>query len=382
MKVLLACPYAWDVPGGVQTHVRQLAASLRDRGHDVVIAAPFRSQDASEPAVERVGRAVSLPWGGSIVPLCVSAASFRRVRALLRAFDPDVVHVHEPFSPSTAMLATLAAHRPVVATFHAFIDRSRVLDASAPLLRIVWRRIAAAVAVSEAAAECAGRVVRRPLDVIPNGVASPVVERRGALATGLPRGRLVLWTHRLEPRKGFPIAIRAFAELAAELDDVHLVVVGDGPDRTALGLLPERHRGRVSMLGAVSDDELGSLRAAARVFVAPAVGHESFGIALVEAMAAGLPVVATDIPGYREVIRPGVDGLLVPPNDPNALAAALRRVLSEPELAASLVAAGRRRARTYSWDVVAPRLEAIYARIAARVAARPPATRTAPISAA
>jgi phosphatidyl-myo-inositol alpha-mannosyltransferase len=377
MKVLLACPYAWDVPGGVQTHVRQLAATLRDRGHEVAVAAPFRSNATPDPEVERVGRAVSLPWGGSIVPLCVSAASFRRVRALLRAFDPDVVHVHEPFSPSTAMLATLAARRPVVATFHAFIDRSHVLDASAPLLRIVWRRVAAAVAVSEAAAECAGRVVRRPLDVVPNGVASPSFARRSGVTNGLPRGRLVLWTHRLEPRKGFPIAIRAFAELAAEIDDVHLAVVGDGPDRAALGLLPDRHRERVSMLGVVSDDAIGALRAAARVFVAPAVAHESFGIALVEAMAAGLPVVASDIPGYREVLRHGVEGLLVPPNDPIALAAALRRVLNEPGLAASLGAAGRRRARSYSWDVVAPRLEAIYARVAARRAAP-----SAPISAA
>jgi phosphatidyl-myo-inositol alpha-mannosyltransferase len=377
MKVLLACPYAWDVPGGVQTHVRQLAATLRDRGHDVAVAAPFRSNVIPEPEVERVGRAVSLPWGGSIVPLCASAASFRRIRALLQRFDPDVVHAHEPFSPSTAMLATLVARRPVVATFHAFIDKSRVLEASAPLLRIVWRRIAAAVAVSEAAAECAGRVVRRPIDVVPNGVASPAVARRSGHMHDLPRGRLVLWTHRLEPRKGFPIAIRAFAKLAADLDDVHLVVVGDGPDRAALELLPDRHRGRVSMLGPVSDDALASLRAEAGVFVAPAVGQESFGIALVEAMAAGLPVVASDITGYREVVRHGVDGLLVPPNDPIALAAALRRVLTEPGLTASLGGAGRRRARMYSWDVVVPRLEAIYARVAAM-----PETPAAPVSAA
>jgi phosphatidylinositol alpha-mannosyltransferase len=376
MKVLLACPYAWDLPGGVQTHVRQLAATLRARGHEVAVAAPFRSTAGAAHDVARVGRAVSLPWGGTIVPLCASAASFRRIRALLRAFDPDVVHAHEPFSPSTAMLATLAARRPVVATFHAFIERSRVLDASAPLLRIVWRRVAAAVAVSEAAAECAGRVARAPIEVLPNGVASPAGRRSGR-PHGLPRGRLVLWTHRLEPRKGFPIAIRAFAELAAELDDVHLVVVGDGPDRTALGLLSDRQRERVTMVGRVSDDAIASLRAAARVLVAPAVGQESFGIALAEAMAAGLPIVASDIVGYREVVRHGVEGLLVPPNDPVALAAALRRVLTEPELAASLGSAGRRRARAYSWDVVAPRLESIYAQVAVV-----PAAPSTPVSAA
>jgi phosphatidyl-myo-inositol alpha-mannosyltransferase len=375
MKVLLACPYGWDVPGGVQTHVRQLAATLRARGHDVLVAAPFRSRSAAEPGVERVGRAISIPWGGSVVPLCVSAASFRRVRALVRAFDPDVVHAHEPFSPSTSMLAALAASGPVVATFHAFMDGSRVMAASAPLLRIVDRRIAAAVAVSEAAAEYAGRVVRRPLEIVPNGV-SPSAPRK-PVSADLPPGRLVLWAHRLDPRKGFPVAIRAFTELAAELDDVRLVVVGDGKDRTALRLLSARHRERVVMLGAVPDDVIAALRAAARVFVAPAVGQESFGIALVEAMAAGLPVVASDIAGYREVLRHGVEGLLVPPNDPSALACALRRVLTEPALAASLGSAGRNRARKYSWDVVAPRIESIYARVASAPDARP-----APVSAA
>jgi phosphatidylinositol alpha-mannosyltransferase len=369
LRILLACPYAWDVPGGVQSHVRQLAAALRARGHEVVVAAPSRSPPVAEPNVDLVGRAVSIPWGGSVVPLCFSAASFRRVRALLRTFDPDVVHAHEPFSPSTSMLATLAARTPVVATFHAFIDRSRLLEASAPALRIVWRRVAAAVAVSEAAAECAGRVVRGPIDVVPNGVASPGRGRLSELPQGLPRGRLVLWAHRLDPRKGFPVAIRAFAELAAELDDVHLVVVGDGRDRAALGLLSDRHRKRVTMLGAISDDLLASLYTAARVFVAPAFGQESFGIALVEAMAAGLPVVASDIVGYREVIRHGVEGLLVPPNDPSALAAALRRVLTEPAVASSLGSAGRHRARGYSWDVVAPRLESIYAKVASVSAA-------------
>jgi phosphatidylinositol alpha-mannosyltransferase len=210
------------------------------------------------------------------------------------------------------------------------------------------------------------------VEVVPNGV--DVARFAGAVSppAGLPAGRVVLWVHRLDPQKGFPVAVRAFARLAAELPDVHLVVAGDGHDRDAVGLLPVSDRGRVAMLGTVPNEDLPGQLAAADVFVAPALGQESFGIALVEAMAAGVPVVASAIPGYDEVVRDGVDGLLVPPADVNALAAALRRVLEDPGLAAGLARAGRERAASYSWDVVTPRLEAIYERV---VAGDAPATR-------
>jgi phosphatidylinositol alpha-mannosyltransferase len=160
--------------------------------------------------------------------------------------------------------------------------------------------------------------------------------------------------------------VRAFAILARELDDLRLVVVGEGRDRGAVDLLPEDLRTRVVMVGTVRSADLPPYHAAADVFAAPATGHESFGVILVEAMAAGVPVVASDIPGYREVVRDDVDGLLVPPGDPEALAGALRRVLGEPALAERLAAAGLERARTFSWDVIVPRIEAVYERVAGR----------------
>ena len=364
MRVLLACPYAWDVPGGVQVHVRTLASALQDRGHDVLVVAPARSSSTAPAPVRIVGRAVGIPWGGTVAPLCFSRRSFRKIRRLTEVFEPDVVHVHEPLTPSTSMLATFAATAPVVATFHAFAERSRLMELAAPVLRTVHRRIAAPVAVSEAAAEFLARAVPGDVEIVPNGVAVERFAKARSPARGVPDGRIVLWTHRLDPQKGFPIAIRAFGRLATELDDVHLVVAGDGRDRDALGLLPPALRGRVVMLGVVPNDDLPAYHACADAFVAPATDMESFGIVLVEAMAAGVPVVASDIPGYREVVRDGIDGLLVPRGDPNALAAALRRVLLEPALAASLARAGRERAREYSWDAVVPRLEAIYERVA------------------
>lgn len=370
MRILLACPYAWDTAGGVQSHVRQLAAVLEARGHEVLVVAPARLPARVASNVRVVGRTVGIPWGGTVVPLCFTLRSFRKVRHAIRSFAPDVVHVHEPLAPSTAMLTTLAAPAPVVATFHAFSRRSRVLEMMAPLLHLVMRRIAVSIAVSTAAAELARRVFPRRLLLVPNGVASARFARERS-TVDRPHGRVVLWVHRLEPRKGFSIAVRAFALLAAALDDVRFVVVGEGPDRDALDLLSAAHRRRVTMAGTVPDDVLPRFHADADVFVAPATGQESFGIVLVEAMAAGLPVVASDIRGYREVVRNGVEGLLVPPNDPAALATALRQVLTRPALAAALGRAGRARAGRYGWDRVVPRLEALYARVAGPAERRP-----------
>jgi phosphatidylinositol alpha-mannosyltransferase len=364
VRILLACPYAWEAPGGVQVHVRQLAGALERRGHEALVVAPGAAP-AAESFVRIVGRPIRVPYAGTVAPLCFSRRAFRRIRRLAQVFEPHVVHVHEPLTPSVSMLATFAATAPVVATFHAHLDRSRLMEAVGPALRTVARRIAAAVAVSEAAAEFVARVVPEPVEIVPNGVEVGRFADPGPPADGLPAGRRVLWVNRLDPQKGFPIAVRAFGRLAAELDDVVLVVAGDGSDRDALGLLEESHRRRVAMLGSVPHDRLPAYHAAADAFVSAATGQESFGIVLVEAMAAGLPVVATDIAGYREVVREGVEGLLVPPNDPGALAAALRRVLTEDELAARLGSAGRDRARDFDWGVVVPRLEAIYKGVSA-----------------
>jgi len=366
VRVLLSCPYAWDLPGGVQMHVRQLARALEARRHEVLVVAPARSVATAPPPVRIVGRAVRVAWGGTVAPICFSRRSFHRIRRLAEVFEPDVVHVHEPLAPSTSMLTTFAATAPVVATFHAFAERSRLMELTAPALRAVYRRIAAPLAVSNAAAEFLGRAIPGEVEIVPNGTDVERFAHPRAPATALPAGRRILWTNRLDPQKGFPVAVRAFARLADDLEDVVLIVAGEGRDRDALELLGERDRARVVMLGTVPNDDLPTYHAAADVFVSPAVGQESFGIVLVEAMAAGLPVIASDIPGYREVVRDGVDGILVPPHDANALATAIRRVLEDPALASVLSRAGRERAREFSWDVVAPRIEAVYERVARR----------------
>jgi phosphatidyl-myo-inositol alpha-mannosyltransferase len=362
VRILLVCPYDWEAPGGVQIHVRQLAAELRARGHHTSILAPG-SRPSEDAGVRIVGRPIRVPYRGKVAPISFSPGSWRRIRSAMRPFDPDVIHAHEPLTPSTSMLAVLAASAPVVATFHAALDRSRLMELAAPALRQVSGRIDAAVAVSDAAASFLRRVVRVPLEIVPNGVDVGAFAHPGRPIEGLPAGPKILWANRLDPQKGFEIMLRAFERVASEVVGAHLLVAGDGRDRALLRSLPADLRSRILRLGTVAHGDLPRYHAAADVFVSPATGQESFGIVLVEAMAAGVPVVASDIAGYREVIRDGVDGLLVPPGDPNALAAAIRRVLSEPKLAASLSAAGPARAETFSWEVVAPRLEAVYDRV-------------------
>jgi phosphatidylinositol alpha-mannosyltransferase len=365
VRILLACPYAWDAPGGVQVHVRELGVRLRARGHDIRVLTPSRARPA-EPWVSAVGRPVAVPYNRSVAPICFSPSSARRVGAELRAFAPDVVHAHEPLTPSTSMLALRAAareHTPTVATFHAGAERSVLFDVAAPALRRLARAIDVRIAVSAAAADFAARRIGDGFVVVANGVD---VERfAGAEPADLPAGRRMLFVGRLDERKGFRVAVAAFERLADRFPDLLLIAVGDGPEAAAARALPEAIRQRVVLVGRVANEDLHRYEAAADVFVAPSVGGETFGVVLIEAMSAGVPVVASDIRGYDEVIRAG-EGLLVPPRDPRALADAVARILDDPRAARELADAGRVRARTYSWESVTDRLEAVYADVAGR----------------
>jgi phosphatidylinositol alpha-mannosyltransferase len=283
----------------------------------------------------------------------------------MRSFRPDVVHAHEPLTASTSLFAVLQSRSPVVATFHSGADRSRLFDVAAPALRRIVDRITVRVAVSERAAGFVRERLGGTYEIVPNGV--DVARFETAEPAELGPGRWVLFVGRLDERKGFPAAVRAFERLADRFPDLHLVVAGSGPDATALDALPSEARTRVHMLGRVRSEDLPRFHRAAELLIAPSVGGESFGMVLAEAMSASLPVVASDIPGYREVVRDGVDGLLVAPRSPYALAAASERLLRDRELADAMGSAGHARARElFDWAVVTETLEGIYRRVAAR----------------
>jgi len=359
VRVALACPYAWDDPGGVQVHVRELAGRLLGDGHEVLVVSPVR-RAAAEPWVVAVGRPVDIPYNRSNAPIDPRPWSRGAIRGAFAAFRPDVVHAHQPTAPSTGMWATLEAPCPVVGTFHSGATASRLYDVTAPLLRRIADRLAVRIAVSERAAEFERERIGGDWTIVPNGVDT--ARFADAAPRGdLPAGRRLLFVGRLDDRKGFAVAVDAFGRLAAARDDVVLIVAGDGPARDAVDRLPSGVRARVHLLGAVPNVDVPPIHAACDLYLGPATGGESFGIVLVEAMAAGLPVVATDIPGYDEVVTDGVDGLLVPPRDAEALAAAAGRVLDDPALAKELAAAGRTAAARYDWGVIAGRIEDRYA---------------------
>lgn len=356
MRVTLVCAYDLDAPGGVQVHVTELAERLERGGHDVQVLAP---------GTGGLGRTVRVPYRGTVAPLALWPGGVARARRAMGSFTPDVVHVHEPFTPSASMWSTLGAVAPVVATFHAWLDRSTLYALAAPLLRPVRRRLSATIAVSEPAAA----FVRRAFPeleptLIPNGLS--VARFADEEPRGWPPGPRIAWAHRLDRQKGFPVMVEAFRILAGGRPDLRLIVGGDGADRDAVGALPDEIRSRVTMLGRVAHDDVPALLAGADVAVAAATGQESFGYSVVEAMAAGVPVVATDIEGYRQVANDGVEGLLVPPRDSVALAAAIGRVLDDPALARSLIEAGRRAAWSYDWGEVAARIEGVYRSVLAR----------------
>lgn len=371
MKVALVCPYDWARPGGVRGHVAALARQLAG-AHEVLVVAPSSAPGRAEPVppaptprLAAVGRPVGIRFNRSVAPVALSPLAARRALAAVRAFDPHVVHVHEPFAPVVS--ATLAAlgPRPVVGTFHAWSTSDRLYRLAAPAARRVAARLAARIAVSPAAQQYAARALGLPLGafrVVPNGVDVEAFATAPPLPDlADPARPLLLFVGRLEPRKGLDVAIRAFLRLRASTPRLRLCVVGDGPERARCqGMVPESLRPDVLFVGQVAQAELPRYHASADVFLAPATSGESFGIVLLEAMAAGLPVVASDLPGYRSVLTPGRQGRLVPPGDAFALAEAAGTLLAGPALRRAMGEEGRRTAQAYAWPVIAERVVDVY----------------------
>ncbi|MFP5354047.1 MAG: glycosyltransferase family 4 protein [Gemmatimonadota bacterium] len=367
MRIIQVSPYSWDAPGGVQIHIRQLTRHLQERGHEVLVLAPGDVPGRHGTALI-VGETFTTWANGSVAKISLSPRTLRRLERAMRDFAPDVVHVHEPFAPAIGFKAVMSSPAPVVGTFHSYYAREtmegRVYTAIAPLLRPVWRRVDKRIAVSQAARHSAkGRLGKGDVTILPNGVE---VERFATAlpAHDVPTGRKLLFVGRLEPRKGLPFAMQAFARLADRYPDLSLIVVGDGPERDAFHALPPALRRRVHMKGKVSYEALPTYHRASDIFISPATGAESFGIVLVEAMAAGLPVVASDIPGYREVARDGRESRLVKPSDADALAEGIAHLLDHPAAAARLGANGAQRALDYAWEQIIDQLESVYESLA------------------
>lgn len=360
MRIGIVCPYSFDVPGGVQRHVHDLAEALIAQGHEVSVLAPA-DEDAPLPAyVVPGGRAVPVRYNGSVARLAFGPIAAARTRRWLISGDFDVLHVHEPFVPSLSLLAVLAVRdEPVVATFHTATTRSRALQVVSGVLQLVLEKLTARIAVSDAARKVQVEHLGGDAWVIPNGV--PVA--RHATAPPLPgwpgEGGAIGFLGRFtEPRKGFHVLLPAFAALAQDRPGVRLLVAGPGdPAQAVAGLVPQV-AGRVTFLGLVDEEHKARMLRSVDAYVAPNTGGESFGMILTEAMAAGTPVVASDLEAFRRVLDGA--GVLVPVGDSAALRDALAEVLDDPRHRAAMVARGRVVVAPYDWEEVSRRVLEVY----------------------
>lgn len=364
VQIAMVSSYDYLHPGGVGEHVRSLSAALRRRGHEVVVLAP--GSPAETQGIRdyvRTGRSHAVPGNGSVAHVGLAPRLSTEARRLLRTTRFDIVHYHEPLLPMVPMLV-LRAHRGAnVGTFHSSAERSPAYRCGRPLLMATFRRLHMCIAVSEPARDFAARYFPGDYRIVPNGVDTTRFHPRPTPGDGLRAGTsTILFVGRIDRRKGLPTLLEAFLMLRRERDDARLVIAGDGPRRAACERYVLRHAvPDVTFAGFVGAQALPGYYAAADVFCAPSTGQESFGIVLLEAMASGLPIIASAIPGYSRIVTHGRHGLLLPPKDPSALARGLAVLLDDPVARRRMGRAGVVDARRYDWDVIAGEILEVYA---------------------
>ena len=362
MRIGIVCPYSLTVPGGVQMQVLGLARSLRKQGERVRVLAPC---DGPPPdaGVTPLGSSLPTAANGSVAPVAPDPAAQLRVIRAMRDEAFDVVHLHEPLAPGPTTTTLLTRPAPMIGTFHA-AGNSRAYEMMPNVVRFLANRLDDRCAVSEDARKMAIAGLGGSYDLTFNGVE---IARFGSGVPHPTEGPTILFLGRHEPRKGLADLLASLQQLPA---DTHLWVAGDGPETAAL---KARFAGdaRVEWLGTIGETEKIARLRGADVFCAPSLHGESFGIVLLEAMAAGTPVVACDIPGYANVARHGSDSVLVPPGDTKLLAEAIRKVLTEPRRRDALIESGRKRADHFSMARLASLYLERYERLIARSAVRP-----------
>lgn len=371
MKIALVSPYDFSRPGGVVTHISALGKEFRARGHDVRVVAPVSEGDAASLPylIKATGSVQAVPYGGAVAPISLSPRIYRRVKRVLRQEQFDVIHLHEPLSPVLSLVVLrhvgVSPASVVVGTFHAYQESGRGYAFGKLVFQRFISRLDGRIAVSKAARDYVARHFPGEYVIIPNGID---LERFGGPQVRplepYMDGRLnVLFVGRLERRKGFEFLLRAFGSVQASLPETRLLVVGAFSREDAApyrALSQEMGLNHVCFVGPVSDDELPRYYRSSHLFCAPSIGFESFGLVLLEAMAAGVPVVASDIRGYRTVLPGGQGGVLVPPKDAPALAETIIQLLQDAARREAMARRGQIQAKGYNWPQIAERVLQYY----------------------
>ena len=358
-RIGIVCPYGWDTPGGVRSHVGDLAEYLIRQGHYVSVLAPAIDEDNLPDYVTSAGRPIAIPYNGAVARVLFGPIAFARVRQWINNGSFDVLHLHEPAIPSISLLACWAAEGPMVGTFHAAAKRQKVTFAVAPILEPVIEKLTARIAVSEAARETLTEHLETDAIVVPNGIYADryrdgeVVEEWAGHSIGFI-GRFE------ERRKGLDVLVSALPSVIAEFPDVKVFVAGPGdPDAVLKEIDPSLHS-RFTFLGRISEEAKANFLASVGIYVAPNTGGESFGIILAEALAGGASVVASDIPAFDSLLGHGEYGTLFQSENAQDLSEKIITLFTNDAQRLAIAERGKAYAQSFDWEVVAEKIYDVY----------------------
>ena len=358
-RIGIVCPYGWDTPGGVQSHVGDLAQYLIRQGHYVSVLAPAIDEDNLPDFVTSAGRPIAIPYNGAVARVLFGPIAFSRVRHWISNGNFDVLHLHEPAIPSISLLACWAAEGPMVGTFHAAAKRQKVTFAVAPILEPVIEKLTARIAVSEAARETLTEHLETDAIVVPNGIYADryrdgVIDQRW---TGNTLGFIGRFE---EKRKGLDVLVAALPSIIAQFPDLKVFIAGPGDTQEVLKEIDPYLHSRFEFLGRISESEKANFLASVGLYIAPNTGGESFGIILAEALAAGASVVASDIPAFDSLLGHGAYGTLFASEDSQDLAKKVITLLGNEEGRRAIAQRGKKYAQEFDWDVVAEKIYDVY----------------------
>ena len=358
-RIGIVCPYGWDTPGGVQSHVGDLAQYLIRQGHYVSVLAPAIDEDNLPDFVTSAGRPIAIPYNGAVARVLFGPIAFSRVRHWISNGNFDVLHLHEPAIPSISLLACWAAEGPMVGTFHAAAKRQKVTFAVAPILEPVIEKLTARIAVSEAARETLTEHLETDAIVVPNGIYADryrdgVIDQRW---TGNTLGFIGRFE---EKRKGLDVLVAALPSIIAQFPDLKVFIAGPGDAQEVLKEIDPYLHSRFEFLGRISESEKADFLASVGLYIAPNTGGESFGIILAEALAAGASVVASDIPAFDSLLGHGAYGTLFASEDSQDLGKKVIALLGDEEGRKVIAQRGKKYAQEFDWDVVAEKIYDVY----------------------
>ena len=361
LRIGMVSPYGWDVPGGVQVHIKDLAENLIAQGHSVSVLAPVSQEELiSEKYVVSAGRPVPIPYNGAVARILFGPLASSRVKQWIAQGEFDVLHIHEPAIPSLSLLTAWAADGPIVATFHAAANKQKAIYAVGPILEAMLEKVSAKIAVSEMARATLKDHFDTEAVVIPNGIDS----QKFALASSREEWKSPFTIGFLgrfdEPRKGLPLLMEAFALALSREPRLRLLVAGPGDEKVALKHLPASVAAKITFLGKLDDESKSQFFKSVDLYVAPNTGGESFGIILAESMAAGTPILASNIPAFEQLLQGGKSGALFTSESAADLSTRLIELFADADQRTQLSQNGLERAKDFDWQTVSAQIMDVY----------------------